>query len=151
MKLKWGPRLDIKLKHFLISPMLNLGYRYFTQDAIDVQQIVSMEGIVTSSGIIHKVNIFNQDELKIKGFALIPKLRMSYFFGRLGIWIEGNYTLGQTNTAKGTMLVPNGLPNTTTGEYTLDQLQRGTLQSWETSEKHSTMGLLIGGSFQIFN
>lgn len=111
-----------------ISPVLNGAYFNFTQDAFNVKQTNQVNGKE------YTFDLYSQQKTQKSGFAFIPKLRVGYFPGSLGFYLESNYTLGPGISVEQSRLKPLGTGNDKDGSYQLDQLMAG---KQVTSERHT--------------
>jgi hypothetical protein len=102
-----------------ISPVLNGAYFNFKQDAFNVKQTNQVNGKE------YIFDLYSQQKTEKSGFAFIPKLRVGYFPGSLGFYLESNYTLGPDVSVEQSRLQPLGTGNDKDGSYQLDQLKAG--------------------------
>ena len=126
-----------------LSPVLNAGYLSFKQDGFKVTQSNQVNGKT------YNFYLYNQKEIKEHGFALIPKFRVSYFPGKLGLYLESNYTMGPDITSSQTTLQPLGSGSNIDGSYQFDQLMAG---KQVVSDRHTpfhNIGFNFGVSYAI--
>jgi len=141
-KFEAGPQMNIHIGNVVISPILNVGYFSLTQKAMSVVQT----SIDSNSTNVY--NLYNQSETKTSGFAFLPKLRLSYFPGRLGFWVEGNYTAGPTMKVTATEFKPAGSP-VQTGYYMPSQMETGTNNPIvKEGVKYTSIGINVGVCFR---
>jgi hypothetical protein len=122
--LEAGPQLNIHIKKWMVSPIINAGYINLAQKAMAVVQTSTFRDTTGTKTTTY--NLYNQAATKIKGLVLTPKLRLSYFGRQLGFWMEGSYTFGPSVTTNATVFRPQGIANPATGFYAIDQMALGT-------------------------
>ncbi|MCZ4242723.1 hypothetical protein [Pedobacter punctiformis] len=143
-KTEAGIQANFSFGQITVSPILNAAYINIKQKAFSVTQSSSVNGKT------YDYNLYSQTETKTNGFAFIPKLRLSYFPGRLGLFVEGNYTIGPAITNAATTFKPQGTSNTQ-GFYNIDQMLTGTNTTATKITKYNAIGingglmLAIGG------
>ena len=138
-----GVQANFSFGKLTISPILNAGYRSIKQTELQFSQNN------TVNGQSYTYNLYSQPSGKITGLALMPKLRVAYFPGKLGFYVEGNYTSGPDLKRDGTVFKPQGKPNDQ-GLYNLDQMQMGTTVSSATKAmSYQSMGFKVGMSLAI--
>ena len=96
--------------------------------------------------VTYNWDLLSQTETKTSGIGVIPKIRLLYMFGTIGIWLEGSYTVGPKITTTSTIYHPEGnaYPD---GTYDLGQMN---LPSYTTETKSSSYGALgISGGVVI--
>jgi len=144
-KLGIGPQASFHLgKRFVISPIVNLGYMNITQKAFSATQTSDV------NATIYQFDLIRQTETKMSGMALMPKLRLEYFFTSwLGIWAEAAYTSGPTINTVTDTFAPNGPILTDTNDYELQSIQTGTYNQTKTETKYSAIGINAGLVFAI--
>lgn len=144
-KLGFGPQLNFHFgNRFIVSPIFNVGYMNITQKALSAVQTSEV------NTVIYKYNLLNQTETKTDGMALIPKIRLHYFFTKwLGIWAEAAYTVGPSINTVTTTFAPAGEPFIETNDYELQAMELGTYNETKTETKYSAIGIHAGLVFAI--
>jgi len=141
-KFELGPQLDFGIGSFLLSPAFNVGYLHLAQQGFAVGQVTSISG----QQVFHKLSA--QDDNQTNGVSLTPKLRLAYFPGNVGFWIESSYSVGPAVTTSISSLVPAGRPSAD-GFYKLDQLTAATRSTVVRSNPYNSFGVQAGISFLI--
>jgi hypothetical protein len=105
------------------------------------------------NGQSYDFTLTKMPETKTTGFAVTPKLRLSYMITKsIGIFADASYTTGPKIETTVSKLIPNGNPSPQSGSYNLQQLQTGTMVNGETkSTAYSTMNLGGGITFAFGN
>jgi hypothetical protein len=146
--LEAGPQLNIHIKKWMVSPIINAGYINLAQKAMAVVQTSTFRD--TTSTKTTTYDLYNQAATKIKGLVLTPKLRLSYFGRQLGFWMEGSYTLGPSVITNAATFRPQGIANPATGLYAIDQMALGTNIAVPSEKiKYRYMGFQLGISWPI--
>ena len=139
-----GLQANLAFGGFSISPILDAGYLSLTQSPLSVIQTTNLSN--TTVPLV--TTLFNQLEIQTKGLSVSPKLRLSYTFGRLGVWAEGSYLKGPTIDYTTSTLVPEGKPDK--GVYEVFQLTNGAKSVATTkSIDFTSVGLNVGLSFAL--
>lgn len=125
-KFEAGPSAMIKIGNgsFGINPSINAAYINTTQK--------SFTGVQTSemNGVTYNWDLLRQNEIKTSGVGIIPKLRLLYMFGRIGVWMEGSYAVGPKVNIVSVRYHPEGNAHQD-GSYDLGQMN---FPSYSTSE-----------------
>lgn len=100
-----GIQSNISFNKFTLSPILNLAYISLKGNESSTVQTSNVNG-QTRSFETFKSSTSNTD-----GLGVIPKLRLSYFPGRLGFFVEGSYIAGPNVHSTTKTFIPNGSPN----------------------------------------
>ncbi|HMI07278.1 MAG TPA: hypothetical protein VK528_07015 [Flavobacterium sp.] len=134
-----GPQLSVHLgNHFVISPILQAGYLSITQKEFGAEQTTDFNSTV------YNYDLLKQTETKTSGLAIIPKIRLQYFLsGRIGLWIEGNYTSGPTIKNTISTFSPQGQADQD-GNYNIDQMLSGSVSTSIKETKYNALGLNAG-------
>ncbi len=123
-----GLHANFSFGKITFSPVLNGAYLKFKQDAFAIKQNSQV------NGKSYDFDLYSQKETEESGFAFIPKLRIGYFPGSLGFYLESNYTMGPEITILQSNLKPLGSGNDKDGSYQFDQLMAG---KQVISERHT--------------
>lgn len=142
-KAEAGVQANFSFGAITISPIFNGGYMRIDQKAFEINQSNSVNG---KTEVYH---LYRQSAAKTSGFAVTPKLRLAYFPGRIGIYIEGNYTLGPDLKNETSVFAPQGAPDLKTGSYSIDQMLSGTNRAEVKVNKYSGLGLNFGVSLPL--
>ncbi|MEE1945979.1 prealbumin-like fold domain-containing protein [Pedobacter sp. KR3-3] len=137
-----GVQANFSFGQLTLSPGVNAGYLRLQQNALSVTQSSSVNGKTYSK------EIYSREAVQTTGFALAPKLRVAYFPGRFGFYVEGNYTSGPTVNSEAMLFKPQGNANAD-GFYSQDQLAMGNIERVSQSTKYSGFGLSIGVSIPL--
>ncbi|WP_017260123.1 hypothetical protein [Pedobacter arcticus] len=138
-----GLHANFSFGKITISPILNAGYLNLKQDAFKVTQTSQANGQTFTS------DLYSQKESKETGFAFIPKLRVGYFPGKFGLFLESNYTMGPNITSSQSTLKPLGTGNDKDGSYQFDQLMAGKQVTSERATPFKNLGFNFGLSYAI--
>lgn len=141
-KAEAGVQANFTFGQVTISPLVEAGYFSLQQKALGVTQSGSVNGKAYSK------EIYNQEAVKTTGLAISPKLRIAYFPGKLGFYVEGNYTIGPSIKNEATIFKPQGTPNAD-GFYSQDQMMAGANQRVSEAVKYSNLGLNFGVSLAL--
>ena len=132
-----GLQANLSFGKITFSPILNIGY-------LAVQGSESKISQETTLGDQnYTFDLFSQKKEALKSVVLIPKLRISYFPGRIGLFAEANYTSGGEIKNTTSTFKPNGNP-VRENYYDLKQMLAGQNETTETIHKFSTIGLNAG-------
>lgn len=141
-KTEAGVQANFSFGKITVSPILNGSYFNFKQKEFSVTQTGSVNGQTK------ELNLYNQKATKTNGFAFIPKLRLSYFAGKVGFFAEGNYTAGPGVTTTTTVFKPNGTANAD-GFYSIDQMLTGKFETADTKKNFNAFGINVGISLPL--
>ena len=132
-----GLQANLSFGKITFSPILNIGY-------LTVQGSESKISQETTLGDQnYTFDLFSQKKEALKSVVLIPKLRISYYPGRIGLFAEANYTSGGEIKNTTSTFKPNGNP-VRENYYDLKQMLAGQNETTETIHKFSTIGLNAG-------
>lgn len=132
-----GLQANFSQGNFTISPILNAGFMSLSQNGYDIIQTSSVNGATD------EYKIFGQTKVKTTGMVIVPKLRISYFPGRVGLWIEGNYTSGSSINSKVSSFAPSGKADAK-GQYSIDQIITGTQNTEMRNTTFRSFGVVAG-------
>lgn len=87
-----GLQMNVHISNnFIVAPIFNAVY------LSTIQKLFSVDETIYPQGSSATYRLLEQKETKTTGVGLLPKLRFIYnITPRLGIWMEGNYTMGPT-------------------------------------------------------
>ena len=141
-----GSQLNFSTGGFMISPILNMGYMNISRNDVSVKQ-TTMFGILQPS---LSTDLYSQKITKGSGLAVIPKLRLAYFFGKsgIGMWAESAYTHGPSINVETTKFIPNENPENP-GVYDIGLIQEGTYKTTVSNFHYSGFSVNAGISFAI--
>jgi hypothetical protein len=142
-KAEAGIQANFSFGAVTISPIFNGGYMKVDQKAFEINQNSSVNG---KTEVYH---LYRQSAAKTNGFAFTPKLRLAYFPGRVGIYVEGNYTIGPDLKNETSVFAPQGTADPKTGSYSIDQMITGTNRSEVKTNRYSGLGLNFGISLPL--
>ena len=132
-------------KHIIISPMIELGYMSMTNKGFSVIQTTIIDGT------LYNFTLLSKTETKTSGLAITPKVRLNYMFTKkIGMWVEGNYTVGPTIKSRINTFLPEPDPDEN-GQYNIDQMMNGTTNTEVRETKFSTFGVHVGVVFSILD
>ena len=137
-----GVQANFSFSKFAISSILNVGYFSLKENSYSETQTSSVNGQTRTFEIVNETNT------KSNGFAFIPKLRLSYFPGKIGFFVEGSYIGGPSSNSVETVFVPNGQVNQE-GFYNIEQMLSGTYKTTETKRNFGAFAVNIGISFPV--
>ncbi len=132
-----GLQANFSFGKMTVSPIVNAAYFSLKQQAFSIVQNSTVNGQNLD------YTIYAQPETKSDGFALIPKLRLSYFPGRVGFFIEGNYTAGPAIKNEAAVFKPQGKANAE-GFYSIDQMMTGNSRSISKDTRYNAFGVMAG-------
>ena len=132
-----GLQANLSFGKITFSPILNIGYLAFQGSESKISQETTL------NGQNYTFDLFSQKNEALKSVVLIPKLRISYFPGRIGLFAEANYTAGGEIKNTTSTFKPNGNP-VRENFYDLKQMLAGQNETAETNHKFSTIGLNAG-------
>lgn len=137
-----GVQANFSFGQLTLSPTVNAGYLSLQQEALAVTQSGSVNGNSYSK------EIYRQEAMKTTGLALVPKLRIAYFPGKVGFYATVDYTSGPTVSTQATQFKPQGSANAD-GFYSQDQLAMGSMQRVSQSTKYNGFGFHAGVSIPL--
>ena len=143
-KTEAGAQANFSFGGITLSPILNAGYFSLKQKAFAITQTGSV------NGQNYSYDLYTQSETKTKGFVFIPKLRVAYFPGKLGFYLEGNYTAGPTLSNETTTFKPQGSA-LKDGNYSIDQMIQGRNVTQNNRTSYKSFGVNFGVSFAFFS
>ena len=132
-----GLQANLSFGKITFSPILNIGYLAFKGSESKISQETTL------GDQNYTFDLFSQKNEALKNVVLIPKLRISYFPGRIGLFAEANYTSGGEIKNTTSTFKPNGNP-VRESFYDLKQMLAGQNETTETNHKFSTIGLNAG-------
>ena len=143
-KLGVAPQVNFFIgKRIIVSPMIEAGYMNMTNKGFSAVQTTNLDGT------LYNFTLLSKTKTKTSGFALIPKVRLNYMFTKnIGMWVEGNYTVGPTVKSSITTLVPEPEPDEN-GQYNIDQMMNGTTKAEMRETKFGSFGVHVGVVFGI--
>lgn len=134
-KFEAGPALMVMIKDkFGIMPVLNVSYRYIAQKSVTYTQTSVV------SNVSYNWDILSRTQTKNNVVAFDPKLRLLYMFGRVGIWVEGSYSIGSKMKTVSTIFDPEGNAQSD-GTYDLGQMSLPTYNTETKSTNFSAFGV----------
>lgn len=139
-----GVQSNISFNKFTISPILNLAYISLNGNESTTVQTSSINGQPRS------FKTSGKEVSKADGLGVIPKVRFSYFPGRIGFFVEGSYMAGPNVKNTTTTFSPGGSPNSE-GFYSIDQMMAGKYQAVETRNRLNAFGINAGIIFSIIS
>lgn len=121
-----GPSAMIKIGNgnFGINPSINAAYINSKQKSFNAVQTSVVNGVT------YNWELLRQNEIKTSGLGIIPKVRLLYMFGRIGVWIEGSYRVGPKVNIVSVLYHPEGNVHQD-GTYDVGQMN---FPSYTTSE-----------------
>lgn len=137
-----GVQANFSFNKFTVSPILNLAYVSLKESEFFAVQTSTVNGQTRS------FNTYKNLTSKADGLGVIPKLRLSYFPGRIGFFVEGSYMTGPGVKNTSTTFKPNGSPNSD-GFYNIDQMMAGKYETAETKNRFNAFGLNAGIIFSF--
>ena len=132
-----GLQANLSFGKITFSPILNIGYLAVKGSESKISQETTL------GDQNYTFDLFSQKKEALKSVVLIPKLRISYFPGRIGLFAEANYTSGGEIKNTTSTFKPNGNP-VRENYYDLKQMLAGQNETTETIHKFSTIGLNAG-------
>lgn len=138
-KFEAGPSAMIKTgdSGFGINPSINLAYLTLNHKSFTATQTSEVNGTT------YHWDLLKQEETKTNGLGMIPKLRLIYMFGKIGVWMEGSYTLGPKVKTLSTLYHPEGNIHQD-GTYSLGQMNFPTYTTSENSTRYRAFGISGG-------
>ena len=137
-----GLQANLSFGKITFSPILNIGYLAFQGSESKISQETTL------GDQNYTFDLFSQKKEALKSVVLIPKLRISYFSGRIGLFAEANYTSGGEIKYTTSTFKPSGNP-VRENFYDLKQMLAGKNETTETNHKFSTVGLNAGISIPL--
>ncbi|PZO29614.1 MAG: hypothetical protein DCF13_05750 [Flavobacteriaceae bacterium] len=139
-----GLQMNVHLgDKFTLSPILNAGYLSTTQNSFSVDETIYLQGNEFT------YTLLAQKESKTSGLGILPKLRMTYnITPRIGIWLEGNYTIGPKIKTEVTTFAPEPSAGVD-GTYTLSQFENGAYTTTKRETSYSAVGVNGGVVFSL--
>ncbi|MDN3695048.1 hypothetical protein QWZ06_23830 [Chryseobacterium tructae] len=132
-----GIQSNISFNKFTVSPILNLAYVSLRESEFSTVQTSSVNGQTRSFETLKRLTS------KTDGLGVIPKIRFSYFPGRIGFFVEGSYIAGPNVKNTSTTFIPGGSPNSE-GFYSIDQMMSGKYQTIETKNRFNAFSMNAG-------
>ena len=132
-----GLQANFSFGKITFSPILNIGYLAFQGS----ESKISQETTLNDQN--YTFDLFSQKNEALKSVVLIPKLRISYFLGRIGLFAEANYTSGGEIKNTTSKFKPNGNP-VRENYYDLKQMLAGQNETTEKIHKFRAFGLNAG-------
>lgn len=132
-----GLQANLSFGKITFSPILNIGYLSLKGSESNIWQ----ETTVGDQN--YEFDLLNHKNEPLKGLILIPKLRISYFPGRIGLFAEANYTSGGEIRNRTSTFKPSGNP-VRENYYDLKQMLSGENEVTETNHKFRSVGLNAG-------
>ncbi|MDX1935461.1 MAG: hypothetical protein SFU21_00005 [Flavihumibacter sp.] len=138
-----SPQISVGANRTILRGGVGFGYMTMTQQPMSIVQISQNGSQLKEYGLL------NQSLLKANGLLLMPNLRISHFFGKLGIWGEAQYLIGPQIKSTATKFVPQGSANQN-GNYTLTQMELGNIVPVVREiPKYQSLGLNVGVSISV--
>ena len=139
-----GLQMNVHLGNkFTLSPILNAGYLSTTHKSFSVEETIYPQGNEFT------YTLLAQKESKTSGLGILPKLRMTYnITPRIGIWLEGNYTIGPKIKTEVTTFAPEPSAGVD-GTYTLSQFENGAYTTTKRETSYSAVGVNGGIVFSL--
>jgi hypothetical protein len=136
--LELGPRLDVNLGKFTLSPMLGLnfnkiakaGYTEFAEYNILPDSLV-------------KVRMKTQQAIDESSFGLSPKFRLAYNFSRFSLWWQYQSSTPIEFISSYDKLIPKG-PPIQNGTYELEQITTGSYEVIEQKSEYKIPTMCAG-------
>jgi len=138
-----GLQLNVHLgDKFTLSPIINAGYLSTTHKSFSVTETVYYNGSE------YNYDLLSQKESKTSGLGILPKLRMTYnITPRIGIWLEGNYTMGPKIKTETTRFVLD--PSIPSDSYNLGHFEEGQYITTKKETSYSAVGVNGGIVFSL--
>ncbi|MFA4867843.1 MAG: hypothetical protein WC623_06590 [Pedobacter sp.] len=143
-KAEAGVQANFSFGKVTLSPVLNAAYMSLKQNAISVVQ----EGTVNVVG--YSKEIYAQQAARTTGIAFVPKLRLAFFPGKLGFYLEGSYTSGLDVKTQAELFKPQGKVNDA-GFYSQDQMSMGSSKPKDQNGRYNSFGINFGLSIPLGN
>ncbi len=145
-KLGVAPQVNFFIgKRIIVSQMIEAGYMSMTNKGFSTVQTTNLDGT------LYNYTLLSKTETKTNGLAITPKVRLNYMFTKkIGMWVEGNYTVGPTVKSSITTLVPEPEPDEN-GQYNIDQMMNGTTKTEMRETKFGSFGVHVGVMFSIYD
>jgi len=138
-----GLQMNVHLgDKFTLSPIINAGYLSTTHKSFSVTETVYYNGSE------YNYDLLSQKESKTSGLGILPKLRMTYnITPRIGIWLEGNYTMGPKIKTETTRFVLD--PTIPSDSYNLGHFEEGQYITTKKETSYSAVGVNGGIVFSL--
>lgn len=117
-----------------VNTSLNVAYTHINQKAFTVTQTSAVNGASQSWDLIKR------SETKASGLGIVPKLRLFYMIGTIGVWIEGAYTVASKTNAVSTVYHPEGNAHQD-GTYDLGQMNFPSYTVSDVSRRYKAFGI----------
>ena len=139
-----GPQLNIHVgKHFMVSPIFNVGYMNLSQNdfsAIQTSQV---------NGTTYNLNLLTQSQTSVSSLLLAPKLRLHYFINDwIGLWIDGAFNYSNSLKSTITKFTPSTGPDAN-GLYDESAIIEGTETTETIKSSFNAVGISGGLVFAI--
>lgn len=125
--------------NFMVLPSMNAVYSNFKESNCMVTQTSQVNGIT------YNWDIAKHSKTQSSGIGFMPKLKLVYLFGRIGLWAEGSYMMAQKTITETSLLVPEG--TATNGSYDWGQMNTHTYNTSTTSTAFKALG--FGGGIVL--
>lgn len=138
-----GLQMNVHLSDkFTLSPILNAGYLSTNHKSFSVEETIYYNGSA------YNYDLLSQKESKTSGLGILPKLRMTYnITPRIGIWLEGNYTMGPKIKTETTRFVLD--PTIPSDSYNLGHFAEGQYITTKKETSYSAVGVNGGIVFSL--
>jgi len=138
-----GLQMNVHLSDkFTLSPIINAGYLSTTHKSFSVTETIYYNGSE------YNYDLLSQKESKTSGLGILPKLRMTYnITPRIGIWLEGNYTMGPKIKTETTRFVLD--PSIPSDSYNLGHFAEGQYITTKKETSYSAVGVNGGIVFSL--
>lgn len=138
-KFEAGPSAMIKLSdnNFGINSSINLAYLSINHKSFMATQTSEVNGTA------YNWDLLKQEETKTSGLGIVPKLRLLYMFGKVGVWMEGSYIIGPKIKTLSTVYHPEGNIHQD-GTYSLGQMNFPSYTTSENNVKYRAFGISGG-------
>lgn len=138
-----GLQMNVHLgDKFTLSPIINAGYLSTTHKSFSVTETVYYNGSA------YNYDLLSQKESKTSSLGILPKLRMTYnITPRIGIWLEGNYTMGPKIKTETTRFVLD--PSIPSDSYNLGHFAEGQYITTKKETSYSAVGVNGGIVFSL--
>jgi hypothetical protein len=139
-----GPQLNIHVgKHFVISPIFNIGYMNLSQNDFSAIQTSEVNGTT------YNLNLLTQSQTTVSSLLLSPKLRLHYFINDwIGLWIDGAFNYSNSLKSTITKFTPSTAPNAD-GLYDESAIIEGTESTETIKSNFNAVGVSGGLVFVI--
>lgn len=135
-----GPAAVVHLSEkFILLPSLNAVYSSFKESSCTVTQTSQVNGIT------YNWDIARHSSKQSSGIGFMPKLKLVYLFGRIGVWAETNYMMVQKINTSTSRLTPEG--SAANGLYDWGQMNTHTYNT--TTASTTFKAISLGGGITI--